>query len=192
VQAAKLAPSSLHSKETPARLSLNVNVAVASVVGFAGCPVSVGAGGDEIVHEDVVVEPVPLALTARTRKVWVPKLRGPAYSCGLVQATKLAPSSLHWKLAVGSPSVKTNVALRLKVGFVGPDTIAGAGGTAATASTVIGFRAAAEVDRLEVFSTVDLEVLSTLDAAAPRTLAGFGVFSPPRLVGACWGPPARS
>lgn len=77
VQAAKRAPSSRHSNVTPARLLVNANVADWSVVGFAGCEVRLGAGAAEIVHWYVVVAPVPLALRARTRNVWLPTESGP-------------------------------------------------------------------------------------------------------------------
>jgi hypothetical protein len=69
VQAAKAAPSRRQSKDTPARVSENENVADASAVDVGGVESRLGAGGGETVHEYWAVALVPSAFVARTRNV---------------------------------------------------------------------------------------------------------------------------
>lgn len=122
-------------------------------------------------------------------------MRGPGYVCGLAHAAKLALSSLHSNVAVGSLSVNANVALVSKVGLVGCDVRMGAGGTAAAVRTA------------NVVHDFDAPLAATVRAALlpaffDSTCAdsdwvvafgfGFGFWSPPRFVGACCWKPARA
>jgi hypothetical protein len=71
VQAAKAAPSSLHSKVAFAASAPNAHVALCELVGFAG-PLVIDADGTTIDHPYVVSGLVCPDFTARTRNVWAP------------------------------------------------------------------------------------------------------------------------
>jgi hypothetical protein len=70
VHAAYAAPSRLHWYVTVASVFVNENDADVTVVGLAGFAVIVG-GATLIVHVTLVEPLAPLALTARTRNVWL-------------------------------------------------------------------------------------------------------------------------
>src|SRR5688500_13171009 len=117
VQAANADPSSEHSKVEPASSAEKVNVALALLVVAAGpdtivvsgAVVSAGASTVQL-YPAGVASVLPAASVALTWKVWPPSAR-PVRLTGDVQAAKLAPSSLHSKVAPASSAVKVNVAL---------------------------------------------------------------------------------
>ena len=76
---------------------------------------------------DAGVWSVPLAFTARTWNVWVPKAR-PVRLLGVVQVANAAASSAHWNVAPVGVDVNVKVALVLVVDNAGDEVIVVSGG----------------------------------------------------------------
>ena len=70
---------------------------------------------------------LPAGSVALTWKVWLPGA-SPVYALGLVQATKAAPSRLHWKVDPDSLDEKLKLGLVELLGFAGVDVIVVSGG----------------------------------------------------------------
>ena len=134
VQGAQLLPSIWHSNVLPDSAGVSVRLAVVWLVGLTGRLSTVGAAGAAVSTVQVLVTTpltFPAASIARISSVWVPS-PSPLAVNGAVHGAQLPESSLHSKVAPGSPDMFTLTLVALVAPDGAPDTDGSPGAAVST------------------------------------------------------------